>query len=274
MDNTKKAVFISGASTGIGRHCALLLVKAGFKVLAGVRSEKAGEELAQIAPDRLKPIMLDITDKQSIDSAAGIVRSENLYGLVNNAGIAVLGPLEFLPLEKIRNQFEVNLFGHIAVTQAFLPFLRRLGGRIVNMSSLSGLVAFPLFGPYASSKFALEAFNDALRRELKPWNIMVSLIEPGNVKTPIWNKLLYDAKSEADSFSPEAEMYYGNNIMKMRHNAQWMSQNAQSPSVVADAVLHALTAKRPKTRYVVGLHARKYSILRRLLPDWALDRII
>ncbi|MCP4260581.1 MAG: SDR family oxidoreductase [Planctomycetes bacterium] len=274
MDNTKKTILISGASTGIGRHCALGLIKAGFKVLAGVRSEKAGEELAQIAPEQIKPVMLDITDRQSIDSAADLVSAKNLYGLVNNAGIAVVGPLEFLPLEKIRKQFDVNLFGHIAVTQAFLPILRKSEGRIVNMSSVSGLVAFPFLGPYASSKFALEAFSDSLRRELKPWKIMVSLIEPGNIKTPLWNKLLFAAKSTAKNFSPEVEMYYGKKIMNMQHNARWASENASAPSAVADAVLHALTANRPKVRYVVGLAARKYSMLRRLLPDWALDRII
>ena len=271
MDNTKKAVFISGASTGIGRLCALRLVKAGFKVFAGVRSEKAGEELSQIAQGRLMPVMLDITDSQSIDSAARIVRSENMYGLVNNAGTLVLGPLEFLPLEMIRKQFEVNLFGHIAVTQAFLPFLRKSGGRIVNMSSLSGFVAFPFSGAYASSKFALEGFSDSLRRELRPWNINVSLIEPGGkFKTQIWDKSFNSLKSASESFPQEAEKYYGKRLMNTRHSVEKMSV----PSAVAEAVLHALTANRPKIRYIVGLGARKYSMLRRLLPDWVLDKVI
>jgi NAD(P)-dependent dehydrogenase (short-subunit alcohol dehydrogenase family) len=270
MGNTKKAVFVSGASSGIGKQCALRLDKAGFKVFAGLRSKKAAKELTQIASDQLKPLMLDITESQSIDSAAHIVSSENLYGLVNNAGIAVLGPLEFLPLEKIRNQFEVNLFGHIAVTQAFLPFLRRSGGRIINMSSVSGLIAFPFSGPYASSKFAIEAFSDSLRRELRPWNIPVSLIEPGNIKSPIWEKSFHAARSAEESFPPEAEKYYGKRFMDTKR----IVEKAGEPSAVAEAVLQALTAKRPKTRYVVGLDARKYAILKRLLPDWILDKFI
>ncbi len=270
VEKIKKTVLISGASTGIGRYCALSLIKAGFKVLAGVRTKKASEDLAKIGSNQLKPIMLDITNKKNIDLAAEIASSENLYGLVNNAGIAVLGPLEFLPLDKIRKQFEVNLFGHIAVTQALLPHLRTSMGRIVNISSVSGIVAFPFAGAYASSKFAFEAFNDSLRRELRPWNIQVSVIEPGNIKTPIWEKSYFEAKSSEESFPLEALEYYGRRTI----NVGRIIERAGEPSAVAKAVVHSLTAKRPRIRYIVGWDARIYSVIKRLVPDWILDRIV
>ena len=271
MDNTKKAVLVSGASSGIGKQCAMRLDKAGFKVFAGLRNKKEAKELAQIASDQLKPLMLDITDSQSIDSAVHIVSSENLYGLVNNAGIAVLGPLEFIPIQEIRRQFEVNLFGHIAVTQALLPYLRRSGrGRIINMSSLSSFIAFPFFGPYAASKFAFEAFNDSLRRELQPWNIQVVSIRPGNVNTPIWQKSFLTAQDLTDKFPSEAATYYEKSPFKQKSRAAKMSP----PSAVAKAVLKALTAKKPKAHYIVGMDARKYAMLKWLLPDRFIDRII
>jgi len=270
MDNSKKSIFISGASMGIGRQCALQLAQAGFKVFAGVRTIKASEEILKINSDQIKPIMVDITDKRSIDAAANVLSSENLFGLVNNAGFAILGPFEFIPLEKIRMQFEVNLFGHISVTQALLPLLRKSKGRIINMSSISGFVAFPFFGPYASSKFALEAFSDSLRRELKPWEINVSIIEPGNTKTSIWEKSFHAAKLSEDGFPSEAIKYYGKRYM----NSLDFVETMMEPSVVADAVVHALTANRPKIRYVVGSNARKYSLLRRFLPDWLLDKTL
>ncbi len=271
MAKKEKSVFISGAASGIGRQCTMSLVDAGFRVIAGVRNKQAGEKLAQMAPGQVKPIVLDITKSKDIESATRVVSAENLYGIVNNAGIAVLGPLEFIPLEKIRQQFEVNLFGHIAVTQAFLPFLRNSGkGRIINISSISGFVAFPFFGPYASSKFALEAFSEALRRELKPWNIQVALIRPGNIKTPIWHKSFLTAQSIADGFPPEAEAYYGNRMM----SGDRSGDNMTDPSVVAKAVLHALTASRPRSSYLVGRDARKHAFFKRLLPDWLFDRIL
>ncbi len=271
MVKNEKSVFISGAASGIGRQCTMTLVNAGFRVIAGVRNKQAGEELTKISPGRIKPIILDITNSKDIESATREVSAENLYGIVNNAGIAVLGPLEFIPLEKIRHQFEVNLFGHIAVTQAFLPFLRDSGkGRIINISSISGFVAFPFFGPYASSKFAIEAFSEALRRELKPWNIQVALIRPGNIKTPIWHKSFLIAQSIADGFPPEAEAYYGKRIM----GGDRSGDNMTEPSSVAKAVLQALTARRPQSSYLVGRDARKYAVLKRLLPDWLFDKFL
>jgi NAD(P)-dependent dehydrogenase (short-subunit alcohol dehydrogenase family) len=270
MVSDGQAILISGASTGIGHCCAVRLADAGYRVFAGVRSERAAEELAAGASDRLIPVILDITDSQNIRQVAERLQSENLYGVVNNAGTALLGPLELLPVQKIREQFEVNVLGHIAVTQALLPLLRKSCGRIVNISSLSGIVAFPFAGAYAGSKFALEAFSDALRRELWPSNIRVCVVEPGNIRTPIWEKSSHQAMSIAARFSPDAEEVYGQSLATRARNLDKM----RDPSEVAAVVLKALQSKRPKVRYVVGRDARFYSLLSRLLPDAALDRWI
>lgn len=271
MANREKTVFISGASSGIGRECALLIAKEGFRVLAGVRNEEASKKLESEASENLKTVSLDITDRISIASLKRIVCSENLYGVVNNAGIAVLGPLEFIPVKEIRRQFEVNFFGHIAVTQALLPHMRRYGsGRIINMSSISGQIAFSYYGPYAASKFALEAFNDALRRELRSSNIQIISIRPGNVNTPIWYKTFSKSQSISNDFPSEAGNYYKKKVSNPDSGTVRMIQ----PSTVANTVLKALTAKKPKAHYLVGKDARKYAIFKWLLPEWLIDRAI
>ena len=196
-----------------------------------------------------------------------------MQGLVNNAGIAVVGPLEFLPLEDIRRQIEINVYGQIAVTQAVLELLRQGQGRIVNMSSLSGRFAFPLYGAYAASKFALEAITDALRRELAPWNMHVASIEPGVIRTPIWEKTLKEGDANLDRLPPAAYEMYGEGIEAARKGAARSGKGGLPPEDVAKVVAHALTAKRPKTRYVLGKTTRSLVFLTRVLPDWLLDRI-
>jgi NAD(P)-dependent dehydrogenase (short-subunit alcohol dehydrogenase family) len=271
MENKNKAVVISGASSGIGRECAFHIAEAGFRVLAGVRSEKDADKLKTEAPGKLIPVLLDVTNVETIESVKRMVCSENLYGLINNAGIAVLGPFEFVPIEEIRRQFDVNFFGSIALTQALLPHLRRAGaGRIINISSISSQIAFPQFGPYAASKFAVEAFNDALRRELRPWDIQAVSIRPGNVSTPIWHKSLFDSQSISDNFPTEASRYYDKSPFNPDGKVARMSQ----PSAVAKTVLKALTAKKPKTHYLVGMDSLKFAILKWLLPDRLIDRIL
>lgn len=266
-----KAILISGASSGIGKQCALRLAEAGFRVFAGVRSNHSAEQLKRDAPDELTPVLLDVTNNESIESIKRTMRSENLYGIVNNAGVAVLGPMEFIPVEEMRHQFEVNLFGHIALTQALLPHLRAGGiGRIVNMSSISSQIAFPQFGPYAASKFALEAFTDALRRELRPWRIQVVSIRPGNVSTPIWHKSFYSSQSLSDHFPSEAAAYYPQRPFKFDGRPVKMSQ----PDAVAKAVRKALTVKNPKAHYLVGRDARKFALFNWLLPDRLMDHLL
>jgi short-subunit dehydrogenase len=271
MSNKKYAILISGASSGIGKECAMQLSKAGFRVFAGVRSKKAVVELKKEMPENLNTIILDVTDNRTIENTRKILRSENLYGIVNNAGIAVLGPLEFVPVEEIRHQFEVNLFGHIAITKALLPFLRRSGkGRIINMSSISSQIAFPFFGPYAASKFALEAFNDALRRELKQWNLQVISIQPGNIRTAIWQKSLLNAEALSGEFPLETKSLYKLDSINSDKNMTDMTE----PSAVSAVVLKALTDRRPKTHYRVGMDSYKYFFMNRLFPASLLDRLI
>lgn len=190
--NDAPSVLITGSSTGIGQACALEFHRRGFQVFAGVRREQDGQRLWEQTSDRLVPVLIDVTDAESIANTAAMIREatgeKGLVGLVNNAGITVAFPLEFIPLEELRRQLEVNVVGHVAVTQAMLPMLRTARGRIVNVSSISGRIAAPYVGPYAASKHALEAISDSLRIELRNFGIHVALIEPGDVDTPIWQK--------------------------------------------------------------------------------------
>lgn len=269
------SVVVTGASTGIGEACALRLDRLGWRVFAGVRREADGQALRQKSSERLCPLFIDVTDEASIAQAAVQVRAAvgeaGLAGLVNNAGVAIGGPLEFVPIDELAWQFEVNVIGPVAVTQAFLPLLRQSRGRIVNMSSIGGRSASPFLGPYCASKFALEALSDSLRLELYPWGIDVALIEPGEIATPIWQKSKAVAERIIAKMPPQATALYGPAIdfmLKMITNAAGIPADE-----VAQAVVHALTAPRPKIRYVVGKDARIRVWLERLPTRWR-DRVI
>ena len=234
--------------------------------------------LLERSEGRITPLILDVTDSASAraaaDLVAGAIGRSGLSGLVNNAGIAVGGPLEFLPLPDIRKQFEVNVLGQIAVTQAFLPLLRLARGRIVNMSSIAGKVAFPFIGPYSASKFALEAVSDALRIELLPWGISVSVIEPGDVATPIWEKSLAAAQSARHLLPPRAAELYGPSFEAVTRAAEKAAAAAIDPGLVVHAVEQALTAERPKTRYRVGPGVRFRTMLKKVIPDRLFDLLV
>jgi NAD(P)-dependent dehydrogenase (short-subunit alcohol dehydrogenase family) len=272
----ERGVLISGASTGIGRACALDLARRGVLVFAGVRRPADGEDLRVQSDGRIVPVRLDVTDGETIAATVDAIAATNgeraLYGLVNNAGIVVAGPLEFMPLAALRAQFEANVVGLLALTQACLPLLRAGRGRIVNMSSISGRFASPLLGPYAASKFAVEALSDALRRELEPWEIPVSLVEPGKVATPIWEKSAAAAEVMLEGLSTEASAFYGPSIERSRRRALRASRAGIPAEEVAAVVVAALTAVRPRTRYLVGRDAKVGALLARWLPDRALDR--
>ena len=218
--NMSMAVVVTGASTGIGAACALDCAGRGMTVFAGVRDPRAGEALAEKGGPSLIPITLDVTDEPSITRSVEVVQrvvgEGGLGGLVNNAGIVIGSPLEVIPLSQLRKQLEVNVIGQIAVTQAFLPLLRRGRGRIVNMGSIAGRGTIPLLGPYSASKFALEALTDALRMELQPWGIQVSIIEPGAIATPIWEKSAKAAGDLEASASEEAKALYGEAVIRIR----------------------------------------------------------
>jgi len=272
------SVVVTGASSGIGEACALRLDKLGFRVFAGVRQEEDGTALQSRASDRLTPILLDVTDITSItvavDTVTTAVGETGLTGLVNNAGIVVAGPLEFLPITEIRKQFEVNIIGQITVTQAFLPLLRQGKGRIVNIGSLGGRIAMPFIGPYNASKFAMEAFTDSLRLELRPWNIHVSIIEPNFIATPIWEKSKATADDILRNLPQQVDHLYGTVIATVRDSYSKVGKKGTPADEVAKTIVHALTVTRPKTRYVVGKGARIGSVVFTRLPDRLRDFLI
>lgn len=276
--NESRAVVITGASTGIGEACALRLDRQGWQVFAGVRKEADGERLTQQASGRLTPIMLDVTDEAQIRAAAESVRTAvaeaGLAGLVNNAGIGIGGPLEFLPLDDLRRQLEVNLIGQVAVTQAFLPLIRKGPGRIVNIGSIGGRMATPFVGPYNASKFGMEAITDSLRQELRPWGIHVSIVEPGSITTAIWDKTRNMADEMQGKLSQEARELYDPYIAPIREATEKIEQAGIPPDQVAKFVEHALTARSPKTRYVVGRDAQVQRVLAKFAPDRIRDRLV
>ena len=276
--NVSMAVVITGASTGIGAACAFDCAGRGMTVFAGVRTPQAGEALVAKGGPSIIPVTIDVTDEpsiaRSVEMVQGIVGERGLGGLVNNAGIVIGSPLEVIPLSQLRKQLEVNVIGQIAVTQAFLPLLRRGRGRIVNMGSIAGRGTIPLLGPYSASKYALEALTDALRMELQPWGIQVSIIEPGAIATPIWEKSAKEAEGLEASSSEEARTLYGEAVMRIREAVTQAAQRAIPPEAVVRAVQHALTSARPRTRYLVGMDAKLRAWMVKWLPDRAQDRLL
>ncbi len=271
-------VIVTGASTGIGAACALHLDQLGLRVFAGVRKPEDGEALTRRAGARIQVIQLDVTDTASIDAAvrqvAAAVSEAGLAGLVNNAGIGITGPVEAVPLSEWRRQFDVNFFGALAMTQACLPWLRRGRGRVINISSIAGRAGMPYMSPYAASKHALEAISDALRIELQPFGIHVAVIEPGAIATPIWEKSKQEADAQHSGWSQEFQRLYGEGFMKVKDAAMKAGERGAPAHLVAAAVAHALTAARPKTRYLVGRDANVRALLTAWLPDRLQDRLL
>jgi NAD(P)-dependent dehydrogenase (short-subunit alcohol dehydrogenase family) len=271
-------VVVTGASTGIGRATALHLDSLGWRVFAGIRKQADAESLREVGGERLEPVTIDVTDADSIAAAAERIVEQTgdggLAGLVNNAGVAIAGPLEVVPIEELRRALEVNLVGQVAVTQAMLPALRRAAGRIVFISSIGGLIAVPFNAPYAASKFGLEAVADSLRLELRPWGIEVSVVEPGGVATPIWRKGASEGDRLTEGMSESAVEMYGKRIASFREIALETGRRGIEPERVAEVITHALTAKRPKTRYLVGRDAKLNARVRKLLPDRVFDRLV
>jgi NAD(P)-dependent dehydrogenase (short-subunit alcohol dehydrogenase family) len=268
-------VVVTGASTGIGHAAALHLNELGFDVIAGVRKD---EDAKRLEGQGLRPVKLDVTDEKSIASARKEIEEASggrLAGLVNNAGVAISAPLELIPVDKLRQQIEVNLIGQVAVTQALLPLLRAARGRIVNVSSIGGKVALPMLGPYAASKFALEAVSDSLRRELRHLGVDVVVVEPGGIKTPIWQKGNEAADEMLEDVPPEAEQLYGDLVQAIRQQSRKIErESGLPPRAVAEVIGKAMTAGKPKTRYIVGRDAKLRATLAKWLPDRAMDGLI
>jgi NAD(P)-dependent dehydrogenase (short-subunit alcohol dehydrogenase family) len=271
------SALITGASTGIGRATALRLDAAGWRVFAGVRKEEDAESLRSAGSERLTPVMLDVTDSETVASVARLLGDElgdaGLDGLVNNAGISLPSPLETMPVEDFRRQVEVNLTAQVAVTQAMLPLIRKARGRIVFLSSIGGRIAFPFTGAYHAAKFGVEAVGDVFRRELRHAGISVSIVEPGSIATDIWHR----GERESDDIagrSPRQDALYGGAIEKYRKTVRGVADRGIPPEKAARAIEHALTARRPRTRYLVGLDAKFQARLKYLIPTRIFDRII
>jgi NAD(P)-dependent dehydrogenase (short-subunit alcohol dehydrogenase family) len=270
-------VVVTGTSTGIGAATALHLADNGFHVLAGVRREADGDALHAQAPERLTPLIIEVTDEATISAAAAavadVVGERGLAGLVNNAGIAKPAPIEFQPMADFRTQLEVNLFGPVAMIQAFLPSIRRGGGRIVNVGSIGGMIVLPLNGAYSASKFGMRAISDALRLELRQWSLHVSLIEVAPVKTAIFGKTFAELDALEATLGEEGFGLYEQQIAAIRKSVEKAEADADPPLVIAKAILHALTSDKPKTRYLAG-HGGKETAVAAALPDRARDRAL
>lgn len=272
------AVLITGASTGIGWATAECLVQEGCLVFAGVRREEDADHLLATFGGRVHPIRLDVTLAEDIEAARVVVQlhldGRGLAGLVNNAGIAIGGPLEYVSPDMLRKQLEVNVIGLHAVTRAFLGLVRQGHGRIVHIGSISGRIGSPFIGPYAASKHAVEALTDALRQELLPEGIQVAVIEPGQVRTPIWDKGVELSESIVERIPPEGMDRYESRLAAFRFLLEQAPRHAMEAREVAQAVRHALFAPEPKTRYVLGRDAKVRLLLSRLLPNRVMDAMV
>ncbi|MGA5128286.1 SDR family oxidoreductase [Streptomyces olivoreticuli] len=274
-----RAVLVTGASSGLGRECALHLARAGFHVFAGVRKAADGDELAAVAHGSLTPVRVDVTDDASIATAAkeiaAAVGEDGLWGVVNNAGVCVAAPLECLTTDELRRQLDTNVVGQLAVTRAFLPMLRRSRGRVVNVTSGLGSIAVPYMGAYSAAQFAKEALTDVLRRELRPFGVDVTVVQPGAIVTPIWGKVA-DAGRAALESVPEgvAELYRIPFSRFLHQNERGARASSTTPAHFSRAVARALTDARPRSRYGVGADVRNFRVLSRVLPDAALDRYL
>ncbi|MFJ3019742.1 SDR family NAD(P)-dependent oxidoreductase [Streptomyces tendae] len=271
----KELVVVSGASTGIGAATARALAAAGHHVLAGVRTDAEADAIRAAG---VEPVVLDITVPRHIDALAQRIADDPegraLRALINNAGIEVNAPVEVLPLEKWREQFEVNLFGHIAVIQRLLPFLRRSRGRIVNISSVGGVAALPIFGAYAGTKFALEAASDALRREVKDQGVQVVVVQPGGVRTDMAAHSGDISLGLADAMIPEHQRLYGDLVRSTVASNTAFLKRALPAAKAGARIAEVATIARPRTRYTLGRDAALTVPLARLLPDRLMDRVL
>ena len=280
MDDHAKygAVLITGASTGIGRDIALHLDRLGFNVYATVRNERDAHDLCLEASPGLVSVLMDVTDPDSIerarDQVSQAVGKDGLAGLVNNAGVGFISPLEYVPMDELRWLFDVNFFGLLAVTQAFLPLIRQGRGRIVNISSTASIFVVPFHGPYTASKFAVNALSDALRLELKPLDVQLSVIVCGNIKTPIWEKGISISDQVSKRLPPQAMELYGEGYRRVFNYFARIGKIGVPPEMVSRNVVHALTARRAKNVYYVGPDAKLYSFMDKFLFGRLRDSVV
>jgi NAD(P)-dependent dehydrogenase (short-subunit alcohol dehydrogenase family) len=274
---TRRHVLVTGASSGIGRATALHLAAGGHHVYAGVRKHADGPVPKQGTAGEITPVLLDVTDDAQIaaaaDAIAAHVAGTGLAGLVNNAGIGVFGPLEILPVAQFRRLMEVNVTAQLAVTQAFLPMLRKARGRIIMIGSIGARFTPPFVGPLAASKSALATMGAALRQELAPWDIRVVLIEPASIRSEAVDKLHSDAAHLMSQTQPAQRALYQEAFYRLVDTFGARHQHGSPPEVVANAVARALTTSQPRARYLVGKNSRQMAILAAALPTPVLDRL-
>ncbi|MFG3166218.1 SDR family oxidoreductase [Streptomyces sp. NPDC048200] len=269
----QKLVVVTGASRGMGASTARELARRGFHILAGVRRDRDADAIRATG---VEPVILDITEPEQVEALAARVGADSrtLHALVNNAGVQVNAPVEALPMAEWRRVFEVNLFGHVAVTQALLPELLRTKGRVINISSIGGKYAMATYGAYAGAKFALEAVSDSLRREVAPLGVQVVVVEPGGVRTEIAARGIATANDLAARMTPEQVRRYGDLV---RANNRLMASGTASgltADAAAQVIVKAVTTRRPRPRYTAGRDAALIMRLGRLLSDRTLDRIL
>jgi len=266
-------VLITGASRGIGRATALTLERRGWTVWAGVRTDDAARDLRREGSERLRPVVLDVTDAASVRAVAEAIGDAPLDGVVNSAGIALAGVLEAVDPDDLRRQLDVNLIGPVAVTQAVLPALRRGGGRVILVSSVNGRLALPFLGGYSASKFALEAVGDTLRLELRPWRLPVVLVEPSAIDTDMWRGAEEDVEATIAAMTDEQRRLYAGTLEAARRTTRRMAKGAAPVATVVRAICEALTTARPRPRYLVGRDAKGTPLLE-ALPDRARDALL
>lgn len=273
VSTENELIVITGASTGIGAATAREMAQRGFHVLAGVRRERDAEAIRTAG---VEPLMLDITNPDHIRALADRVRedpqSRPLRALVNNAAVQANVPIEIFGIDQWRNMFEVNLFGHVAVTQALLPTLLDDSGRVVNISSVGGKIAMATYGPYAATKFALEAVSDSLRREVAPHGVQVVVVQPGAVHTEMLGRAIAGAHDLIAAMTPEQRRRYGGLVRAVNGQAESSTRRGLPAEAAAAVIAKAITARKPRTRYTVGREAALLTAAR-LLPDRLLDRI-
>lgn len=269
---------VTGASSGIGAAIVEALDRRGHDVYAGVRSDEAAAALSDRSSRRVVPMRLDVTDEDQVGEASDLVRSKvgryGLDGLVNNAGIALGGPVEFLPLDEWRRQLEVNVVGQVSVTKSMMASVRTARGRIVFIGSVAAMVSTPFGAPYGASKHAIAAVAQSLRTEVAPWGIDVSLVDPGAVGTAIWEKGSRTVERVKELVGPEAMELYGPAVERLDGEISKIASNAPGPEKVVAAVTHALFRPRPRPRYAAGLDARLVAVGVRVLPERVLSAIL
>lgn len=272
--NAPRAVLVTGASSGMGKACALRLSQGGFTVFAAVRKE---HDARALRAEGSQPVILDVANDRTIAEAVRVIAeavgSSGLAGLVNNAGIAVSGPIELVPLDELRRQYEVNVFGQVAVTQAFLPLVRAARGRIINVGSVGAKFALPFFGPLNSSKAAFESISDSMRMELRRWGIKVVLVSPGSIRTAAEAKLLAESEAVVSSFSAEGQARYASSYRAFVQSMLALESHGVGPEVVAETVYRAMTVRSPGARYPVGPKSRLLPFLFTRLPARVADAV-